>query len=127
MAGKNAVKSAQEDNMNILGNKERNIHYLKPYYDYTGYKPVNSATNVTDPTRWQPAILNRGPGHFGAFVSQQFITPQLRNVKPLALKNNINTVFLPPFGRSDKVNIVTVENSRDSIIPMLIPYKHNII
>ena len=106
MAGKNAVKSAQEDNMNILGNNGRNINYLKPYHDYTGYKSVNSATNVTDPTRWQPAILNRGSGHFGAFVSQQFITPQLRNVKPIAFKNDINRVFIPPSGRSDKVKTV---------------------
>ena len=92
--------------MNILGNQGEDGDSLKPYYDYTGYKPVNSATNVTDATHWQPAILSRGVGHFGAYVSQQFITPQLRNVKPFSFKKTIDSVFIPPHGRSDKVHAV---------------------
>ena len=94
---------ARQDNMNILGNKGSGIHNSRPYFDYTGYKPVNSATRVTDPTHWQPDILSRGAGHFGAFCSQQFITPQLRNVKPFAFKKDLRDIIIQPPGRNDQV------------------------
>ena len=89
--------------MNILGNMGGNNPHLSPYYDYTGYRPVNLPTHIKDPTHWQPSMLIRGEGHFGAFVSQHFITPQLRNVKPFAFKKDINKVVIQPPGRSDKV------------------------
>ena len=104
IAGKNAVQQAKYDNMNILGNKGKNYEDLfHPYYDYTGYAPINMATRIIDPTRWQPAILNRGDDHYGAFVSQQFITPQLREITPFTFKKDLNKIFLKPPGRSDKV------------------------
>ena len=103
-AGKNAVRQAQCDNMNILGNKGKNHEdHFHPYNDYTGYTPINLATRTNDPTRWQPALLRRGEDHYGAFVSQQFITPQLREVTPFTFKNDLNKIFLKPPGRSDKV------------------------
>ena len=39
----------------------------------------------------------------GAYVAQQFITPQLRNVKPFAFKKNINDIVIEPPGRLDEV------------------------
>ena len=104
IAGKNAAQQAKDDNMNILGNKGKNHEDLfHPYYDYTGYAPINMATRIIDPTRWQPAILKRGDDHYGAFVSQQFITPQLREIPPFTFKKDLNKIFLKPPGRSDKV------------------------
>ena len=106
VAGRNAVNAARTDGMNMLGDKDSTTVRLKPYYDYTGYTSVNTATNITDPTRWQPASLERGANHLGAFVSQQFITPQLGEVKPFAFKRDINEVIIAPSGRSDKVSII---------------------
>ena len=104
IAGKNAVQQAKDDNMNILGNKGKNhVDHFHPYYDYTGYAPINMATRTIDPTRWQPAILKRGDDNYGAFVSQQFITPQLREITPFTFKKDLNKIFLKPPGRSDKV------------------------
>ena len=104
IAGKNAVQQAKDDNMNILGNKGKNHEdHFHPYYDYTGYAPINMATRTIDPTRWQPAILKRGDDHYGAFVSQQFVTPQVREITPFTFKKDLNKIFLKPPGRSDKV------------------------
>jgi hypothetical protein len=89
--------------MNILGNKGSGIHNFRPYFDYTGYKPVNSASSIKDPTRWQPDILSRGAGHFGAFISQQFITPQLRNMRTFAFKKDLSDIIVQPPGRIDQV------------------------
>ena len=89
--------------MNILGNKGSDIHNFRPYFDYTGYKPVNSARHIKDPTRWQPDIISMGSSHYGAFVSQQFITPQLGNMKPFAFKKDIRDIIIQPPGRYDKV------------------------
>lgn len=47
------------------------------YSDYTGYAPVNTATHMNDPVRWQPLIV-------GGFT-QKFATPQWGLVVPFAL------------------------------------------
>jgi hypothetical protein len=103
VVAKKVVELARQDNMNILGNKGSGIHNFRPYFDYTGYKPVNSASSIKDPTRWQPDILSRGAGHFGAFISQQFITPQLRNMRTFAFKKDLSDIIVQPPGRIDQV------------------------
>jgi hypothetical protein len=49
-----------------------------PYTDYTGYAPVNTATSLSDPGRWQPLVSTTG-------VAQLFLTPQWGLVTPFAL------------------------------------------
>ena len=105
VVGRNTIEIARKDNMNMFGSKGKDFRCVKPYCDYTGYTPVNSATSVKDPTRWQPDILERGVDHIGAFVSQQFLTPQLSNVKTFTFKSDINNIVIHPPGRYDKVRI----------------------
>jgi hypothetical protein len=64
------------------------------YADYTGYKPVNTVTTLSDPNRWQPLKFSNGkaPG---------YIAPHWGSVKPFALSSGSElrlTVALPQFG-----------------------------
>ena len=90
------------DGMNIVGDIENNSPYLRPYSDYTDYTPRNQAESIISPCCWQPDTLKKD-NSYGAYVSQQFITPQLRNVKPFAFKKDINDIVIEPPGRLDEV------------------------
>ncbi|TDC81883.1 hypothetical protein E1285_31760 [Actinomadura sp. 7K507] len=86
IAGRSAVEARHRDGMNFLGDEGRKYNG-NPYDDYTGYEPVNSAYELREPARWQPAIhthqrrVGGGPGDKGIFVIQRFATPQLERVK----------------------------------------------
>lgn len=76
---KAVLEYKHKDGSNQLGN-------LNPgaYSDYTNYQPVNTPTNITDPTRWQPlSVLTDS----GTYVTQKFLTPHWGKVKPFALKS----------------------------------------
>jgi hypothetical protein len=86
IAGKAAVRSRERDGMNVLGDEGRKYNG-RPYDDYTGYQPVNTAYEVVNPSRWQPGMhphrrrVGGGPGDIGIWVTQRFVTPQLGLVK----------------------------------------------
>ena len=104
IVGENTLKIAKQDKMNLVGNEGNDTPFLTPYSDYTGYTPKNQAASITTPCCWQPDILQRNEDNLGAYVSQQFITPQLRNVKPFSFKKDINDIVLGPSGRVDEVD-----------------------
>jgi hypothetical protein len=54
------------------------------YSDYTGYRPINTPTNIIDPNNWQPLSIPNGQG---GFVTQNFLTPHWGKVKPFALRS----------------------------------------
>jgi hypothetical protein len=91
-AGRSIVEARAHDGMNVLGDKGRTYHG-RPYEDYTGYRPVNTADELTDPSRWQPATephrrrVDGGPGDKGVFTVQRFATPQLALVTPQTYKD----------------------------------------
>jgi hypothetical protein len=71
-----AIAAAREnDGMNQLGNEGGVNFHRRPYADYTGYRPVNSAYLLSDAGRWQPDVLTTGEG---LFQIQQHVTPQMR-------------------------------------------------
>jgi hypothetical protein len=87
IAGRSIVEARAHDGMNHLGDEGRAYH-RRPFADYTGHQPVNTAHELTHPTRWQPALgphrrrVGGGPGDLGVFTVQEFATPQLRLVQP---------------------------------------------
>ncbi|WP_234320064.1 vanadium-dependent haloperoxidase [Streptomyces sp. SBT349] len=87
VAGKGVVAARLHDGMNQLGD-EGPRYNGRPYEDYTGYEPVNTAFKLRNPSRWQPQLTthNRrlGPpiGDKGVFTVQHFATPQFALVKP---------------------------------------------
>ena len=75
-----AVAAAREhDGMNQLGDEGGRIFNRVPYADYSGYRPVNTAYRLRDPSRWQPQVISDGSG---VFRVQQFVTPQLGVTRP---------------------------------------------
>ncbi|HEV2377047.1 MAG TPA: hypothetical protein VGS19_33405 [Streptosporangiaceae bacterium] len=95
VAGMGVVKLAQQDGMNMLGFEGRKYN-PRPFFDYTGYRPVNTAYELLDPTRWQPQFepnhralgpLTTGTGEKGIWEVQQHVTPQLRLTKALTYTN----------------------------------------
>ena len=77
------------DGSNQLGNTPGGT--TAPYSDYTGYQPVNTPTQLTDPNRWQPLAV---PNAAGVVSTQKFITPHWMKVAPFALTSA--NQFLPP-------------------------------
>ena len=65
----------------------------KPYSDYTGYHPVNSADTLRDLKHWQPKYFSDGKG--GKFVPS-CLTPHWGNVKPLLLDSACQFRSQPP-------------------------------
>jgi hypothetical protein len=63
------------------------------YSDYTGYAPVNTATTLNDPNRWQPLAVSDG---HGGTVTQKYIAPFWGRVKPFALQSIGQYSVKPP-------------------------------
>lgn len=81
------IQFRRNDGSNQLGN----LNGGAPYSDYTGYAPVNTPTQIIDPTRWQPLSVPNGSG---GFVTQGFLTPHWGSVKPFAM-SGYNQFFVP--------------------------------
>jgi hypothetical protein len=107
LAGKGVVAARLRDGMNQLGDEGRRYN-PKPYRDYTGYRPVNTAYELVHPSRWQPQLTPHrrrngqvGPGDKGIFEVQHFVTPQLRLVKPYSFRHPARFHVPPPFHTSN--------------------------
>jgi vanadium-dependent haloperoxidase-like protein/uncharacterized protein DUF6851 len=83
-AGAAIVTARERDGMNQLGDEGGRKYNLRPYADYLGYQPVNTAYELRNPSRWQPDIVTSGNGIFQA---QQFATPQMRVTMPYSYRN----------------------------------------
>lgn len=81
---------------------------LNGYADTTGYVPVNTPTNVVDPSQWQQLQFANG-------ASPGFIAPHWRNVVPFALTatSAIRPPDPTPFGSP------TYMNNLDHVIDLL--------
>jgi hypothetical protein len=78
-AGAAVVAAREHDGMNQLGDERGRTSSRAAYADYLGYRPVNTAYELRDPSRWQPLVVTDGSG---VFRVQQFVTPQLRVTRP---------------------------------------------
>jgi hypothetical protein len=81
-AGFAVVAACSRDGMKQLGDEGGRNYDPQPYADYTGYQPVNTATTLKDPSRWQPLAKTTGNG---LFQVQQFVTPQMRLTRPYSI------------------------------------------
>lgn len=71
LAAKNAMKARLHDGSNRYGDEGGRQYNRKPYSDYTGYRPVNTAERLRDPSRWQPGVTSVN----NVYRVQQFATP----------------------------------------------------
>ena len=95
LCGNNVVKDRLDDGVNQLGNRPGITYNRNPYSDYTSYKSVNTAQELVDPSRWQPAIETDGKGKF---TSQIFVTPHNGLTRPYLIKD-VNQYEVGPHGR----------------------------
>ncbi len=96
-AGNAIVAARERDGMNQLGDEGGRLYNRQPYADYTGYQPVNTAYELIDPSRWQPAVVTAGSGIFRV---QQFVTPQLRLTVPYSYEDPDDFEVSPPVDSS---------------------------
>ena len=111
--GKAVIAQSNIDGMNQLGddNGRRKYHKL-PYGDtISNYKPVNTAYELKDPSRWQPALESNGKGRY---FQQTFVTPQFATLKPFTY-DNINNYTVIPHGRL-QVNSATYKATTDETL-----------
>jgi hypothetical protein len=95
-AGRHIVEVREHDGMNQLGDEDRTFH-RRPYSDYTGYAPVNTAYRLTDPSRWQPNITR---GFNGITTVQSYVTPQMAITQPYSFASP-EVFHVPPPVNSD--------------------------
>ncbi|GFJ87326.1 hypothetical protein Prum_009680 [Phytohabitans rumicis] len=101
LAGKGVIAARARDGMNLLGDDGRRYN-PRPFADYTGYQPVNTAYELTNPSRWQPQLtphrrrLGAGTADKGVFTVQHFATPQMRLIKPYTFQDPAQFRLAPP-------------------------------
>jgi len=83
----------ERDGLNQLGDEGGRNYHRQPYGDYTGYQPVNTAYELRDPNRWQPAMHRL---RLGNYRIQQFVTPQMAITRPYSFDNPGQFVAPPP-------------------------------
>jgi hypothetical protein len=120
LAGKAVVAARARDGMNQLGDVGRRYN-PRPYLDYTGYRPVNTAYELVNPSRWQPQLTphrrrnGEGIADKGIFIVQQFVTPQLRLTKPHTFRSPRQFRLAPP-RHSDHHRRTDYKRSVDEIL-----------
>ena len=82
LAAKTIIEARKGDGANQYG--EESGSDGKPYFNYVGYKPVNSADKNVDPNRWQPKYFSDGKD--GKYAPG-CLTPFWDKVTPVALKS----------------------------------------
>jgi PAP2 superfamily len=88
LAAKMVIEARKQDGSNQYGDAEGSNG--QPYFDYTGYKPVNDPDNNVNIDKWQPKYFSDGKG--GKFAPS-CLTPFWPKVKPLLL--NTGDQFRP--------------------------------
>lgn len=83
LAAMAVIKARKNDGANQYGEEEGSQGM--PYFDYTGYQPVNSPDENVDGNRWQPKYFSDGQG--GKFAPG-CLTPYWQLVEPLALESS---------------------------------------
>jgi len=82
LAAQAVIKARKHDGANQYGEEEGSNGV--PYFDYTGYQPVNSPDENVDLQRWQPKYFSDGKG--GKYAPG-CLTPYWQRVEPIGLKS----------------------------------------
>ncbi|WP_406415569.1 hypothetical protein OH809_42290 [Streptomyces sp. NBC_00873] len=122
IATKAVWEGLKNDGMNFLGYEGGRRYNPRPWSDYTGYEPVNTAFELVNPSRWQPQLgphngrrLGGGHGDMGIFVVQHMVTPHLGQVKAHIFKNPRQFDLAPPT-HTDHTRPTDYKRSVDEIL-----------
>lgn len=81
LAAQTIINARKNDGSNQYGEEPGSNG--EPYFNYTGYEPVNSPDENVDPNRWQPKYFSDGKG--GKFAPA-CLTPYWHLVKTIGIK-----------------------------------------
>ncbi|MFI9583664.1 DUF6851 domain-containing protein [Streptomyces sp. NPDC052236] len=116
LAAKNAMAARENDGSNREGDEGGRTYNRQPYADYTGYRPVNSAYRLRNPSRWQPNVTSNATSKEKAvFRVQQFATPQFGRVKPFSYDSPTRFEVSPP-ARSNHHDHQTYQRQADEAL-----------
>ena len=76
VAATSVLDARRNDGFNHFGDETPGF----PFMDTTGFVPVNTGLEVSDPSRWQPLLTRQGRG--GVYTVQNFVTPQYSMTEP---------------------------------------------
>jgi hypothetical protein len=109
----NAVLAARlHDGMNQLGDEGGRRYNRQPYADYLGYRPVNTAYDLQDPSRWQPNVTTTGNG---IFQVQQFVMAQWGVTTPYSYRSP-DGFQVPPPHASNHQNLGAYRAQADEVL-----------
>jgi hypothetical protein len=111
LAARGMIEARTNDGMNRLGYEGRRYN-PQPLRDYTGYRPVNTAYELHDPSRWQPNI---NPYGNGVFTIQTAVTPQMRLATPFTYTDPSQFKLGPPVN-SDVGNLEAYRRQADEVL-----------
>ncbi|MFJ3208267.1 MULTISPECIES: DUF6851 domain-containing protein [Streptomyces] len=111
LAAKNAMKARLHDGSNRYGDEGGRQYNRKPYSDYTGYRPVNTAERLRDPSRWQPGVTSVN----NVYRVQQFATPYYGRVKPFTFDDPSQFEVSPPTGSNHR-NRAAYKRQADEVL-----------
>lgn len=110
IVGRKNFEDRLHDGINQLGDEGGRKYNPMPYFDYTGYSPVNTAYQVVNPSKWQPYLEPTGKG---TFKIQQFVTPQMRLTRPMTFQD-VNQFTVAPHSRLRQGPQGLVQYKRDT-------------
>ncbi|MFD0319236.1 DUF6851 domain-containing protein [Streptomyces flavalbus] len=122
VASRKVWEFLEHDGMNLLGDEGGRKYNRTPWADPTGYRPVNTAYELVNPSRWQPQLgphngrrVGGGNGDMGIYVAQHFVTPQAGRTTPHIFSDPSRYHLAPPT-HSDHTNPRAYKRSVDEII-----------
>ncbi|MFE1439656.1 DUF6851 domain-containing protein [Streptomyces sp. NPDC058739] len=92
LAAKKTMEARLHDGSNRYGDEGGRGYNRLPYSDYTGYRPVNSAERLTNPSRWQPNVSSSS----NVYKVQKFATPYFGRIKPFTYDSPARFDVPPP-------------------------------
>jgi hypothetical protein len=111
LAAKNAMAARKHDGTNREGDEGGRQYNRLPYADYTGYQPVNTAYELSDPSRWQPNTVWKRD----IFTVQEFATPQFGLLQPFSYESPTQFEVSPPT-KSNHRNKEAYQGQADEVL-----------
>ncbi|WP_244297710.1 DUF6851 domain-containing protein [Streptomyces griseoflavus] len=111
LAAKNAFAARKNDGTNRDGSAGGRTYNRQPYADYTGYRPVNTAHQLRNPSRWQPNMFEKS----GVFTVQNFATPHFGRVQPFTFDSPTQFKVSPPW-KSNHRNHTAYKRQADEVL-----------
>ncbi len=108
-AARMVVENRRDDGFNMFGDTTNGY----PFADTLGFVPLNTAYELSHPSRWQPLLR---PSLHGNYIIQTHVTPQAANAAPYTPGFNPRDYRFPPPMDSDIRNMEAYRAQADYVL-----------